>query len=281
MPRRHCGEELRPRLPRAGEGQLCRRAETWHSSSPRRLLREPRRTELLSAGSSSLRREVLAGDCWKTSSGSSSSSTMEGRGFSGAAPLSGRGCGQGGGQDWSQAQPPLPRPPPSPRQGTNLWRLRQPRGPGVAAEPLRGEQTVPAQQQEGAPAQLHRDQSWACRPPASQCPPGQPRLPQPHTSAAVPASTTPHPLSFLCCCHVNDELPNLSLSILSRSRGCTPNPSPGSAIRAPALSGACSQLGRVMQVQNVVHTPGILHSCFVYTPPVFVTWWVLVGLFGI
>lgn len=169
--RRHCGEGLRPRLPRAGEWQLCRRAETWHSSSPRRLLREPRRTELLSAGSSSLRREVLAGDCWKTSSGSSSSSTMEGRAFSGAAPLSGRGCRRAGGQDWSQARPSLPRPPPSPRQGTNLWRLRQPRGPGVAAEPLQGEQMVPVQQQEGPPAQLHRDQPRARSPPSLSVPP--------------------------------------------------------------------------------------------------------------
>lgn len=194
MSRRHCGEELRPPLPRAGEWQLCRRAETWHSSSPRRLLREPRRTVLLSAGSSSLRREMLAGDCWKTSSGSSSSSTMEGRGFSGAAPLSGRGCRRAGGQDLSQPQPSLPRPPPSPRQGTNLWRLRQPRGPGVAAKPLRGEQTVPAQQQEGAPAQLHRDQSWAHRTPSLPVSPWTTKpSPAPHISLSI-SLHTPSPL---------------------------------------------------------------------------------------
>lgn len=186
--RRHRGEGL----PRAGEGQLCRRAETWHSSSPRRLLREPRRTELFREGSSSLRREVLADGCWKTSSGSSSSSTMEGRGFSGAAPLSGRGCRRAGGQEWSQARPSLPCPPPSPRESTNLWRLRQPRGPGVAAEPLRGEQTGRGglSSRRDPPAQLHRD---------PQCPPGQPSLAQPRSAASEPAPAPPHPLSFLCC----------------------------------------------------------------------------------
>lgn len=133
----------------------------------------------------------------------------------------------------------------------------------------------------GSPCTAPQDQSWARSPPASQCPFGQPSLHQPHTSASVPASTTPHPLSFLCCCHVNDELrPNLSLSVLSQSRGCTPNPSPSSAIRAPALSGVCSRLGRVTQVQNLVHTPGILHSWSVYTSPVLWAWWVLVELFG-
>ena len=119
---RHCGEGLRLPLQRAGERQLRRRAEIWHSSSPRRLLRELWRAGLLSWGSSSLRRVMVAGECWKTSSGSSSSSRMEGRGFSGAAPLSGRGCGwaRGGGQGWSpcrcqgRARPPLPRPPPCP-----------------------------------------------------------------------------------------------------------------------------------------------------------------------
>lgn len=127
---------------------------------------------------------------------------------------------------------------------------------------------VPAQQREGAPAQLHRTSHGPAAPPASQCPFGQTSLDQPHTSASVPASTTPHPLSFLCCCHANDELPNFGLSVLSQSRGCTPNPSPSSAIRAPALSGVCSQLGRVTQVQNLVHTPGVVHPWFVYTPPV-------------
>lgn len=32
-------------------------------------------------------------------------------------------------------------------------------------------------------------------------------------------------------------------------------------------------------MQNPAHAPGILHSWFVYTPPVLWTWWVLVGLF--
>lgn len=133
----------------------------------------------------------------------------------------------------------------------------------------------------GSPCTAPQDQSRAHSPPASQCPFGQTSLHQPHTSASVPASTTPHPLSFLCCCHADDELPNFGLSALSQSqsqsRGCTPNPSPSSAIRAPALSGVCSQLGRLTQVQNLVHTPGVLHSWFV--TPLLCYGSPLVGLF--
>lgn len=71
----------------------------------------------------------------------------------------------------------------------------------------------------GTPCTAPQGPATGPQPPQPLCaPPGQPNLPQPHTSASVPASAIPHPLSFLCCCRVNDELPNLGLSVLSQSR---------------------------------------------------------------
>ncbi len=74
------GDELwpwRPRL-RFGDRQR-RRALNCRNSSPRRFPREVRRTGLLKLGSRRLRRERLAGERWKESSGSSPFvSTIEG-----------------------------------------------------------------------------------------------------------------------------------------------------------------------------------------------------------
>lgn len=67
-----CGDAFWPwqlRL-RLGERQR-RRALNWRSSSPKRFPREVRRTGLLKLGNRRLRRERVAGDRWKESSGSS------------------------------------------------------------------------------------------------------------------------------------------------------------------------------------------------------------------
>lgn len=272
---RHCGEGLRPRLQRAGERQLRLRAEIWHSSSPRRLLREPWRAGLLSWGSSSLRRVMVAGEFWKTSSGSSSSSTMEGRGFSGAAPLSERGCGRarGEGQGWSphgcqgQTRPPLAHlSPSSPLAWHKPAMPATAVGTGSSGRAPGGRADDAGSVARGTPARLHRDRPQAdtvlgMRPPTPRLgtqpsrtlvPPGQPNLPQPRASAPSPsapalASAAPRLLSFLCCCHDTDELPNLGLHVPSQSQGCTPNPSPGSAIRASAPPGACHWPGEGAQ----------------------------------
>lgn len=72
--------ELCPRKPRLRFGERQRRrALNCRNSSPRRFPREVRRTGLVKLGSRRLRRERVAGDRWKESSGSSVLvSTIEG-----------------------------------------------------------------------------------------------------------------------------------------------------------------------------------------------------------
>lgn len=230
---RHCGEGLRPRLQRAGERQLRRSAEIWHSSSPRRLLSEPWRAGLLSWGSSSLRRVMAVGEYWKTSSGSSSSSRMEGRGFSGAAPLSGRGCRRvWGGQGWSRAGAKVGHGHPCPVLSTVRYKpvvSVTAVGTGSSGRAPAGKADDAGSAAHGTPAAGRHGarQVSICSPLASQCPQNDQTFPWSHASAL--SSSAPFLLSILCCSCDADELPDLGVCVLSWNLICTPIPNPGSA----------------------------------------------------
>lgn len=271
---RHCGEALRARPQRAGERQLRRRAEIWHSSSPRRLLREPRRAGLPSWGSSSLRWEMAAGEYWKTSSGSSWSSTMEGRGFSGAAPLSGRGCRRawGGGQGWSahmcleQAQPHMPC------SASCHW--HKPVGPAVAVG-TGSSGRAPVERADGAGQHKPRTASWGL-PRAHSCPclgtkplsapldnqtspdPTHQRQPlQPHTGLCSPL---PILLPLLLARHQCTARPWPACARLELS---APNPSPGSAASEhPTSQGRAKWL-----LQGLASSVCVLHPWFIESSP--------------
>lgn len=161
-----------PLLPPASEGWASPRCRTegLPRSEPRGLPAPPRRAGPLLGGSESWRR--AAGECWKASSCSSSSSGMEGRGFSGLAPPSGRGCGYGGMSGPVSVAPcPPPKSLPAPPVPAAL---REARGAGEAAGPLRErERTEPGggEQPRAAPRALNVPTSARKPPPGLSVPP--------------------------------------------------------------------------------------------------------------